>query len=116
MFDARFQLALDVDGESGRKESEYANADYVDADTDLIPGTYEGGLKSWEGGLDLIEVMRSVGDVAEWVGGSRVLEVGVWVTMLMKGRLWNWSSFCFLAERSAQDKAEGPDDIAFAGL
>ncbi|WOO78866.1 Histidine protein methyltransferase 1 [Vanrija pseudolonga] len=83
LYDARFQLA----------QGEAASEAYVDADTDLIPGTYEGGLKSWEGGVDLVEVIaRGVGsgrsgkgkaaagseeaDVGRWVRGARVLEVG----------------------------------------
>ena len=49
--------------------------DFVDAKSDLIPGLYEGGLKSWEGGLDLVEVLNSVEDLAEWVSGSQILEV-----------------------------------------
>jgi hypothetical protein len=51
--------------------------DFVDAKTDLIPGHYEGGLKTWEGGVDLVEVLAGVqGGVGEWVRGSKVLEVG----------------------------------------
>ena len=49
----------------------------MDAGTDLIPGLYEGGLKTWEGGVDLVEVLGSLGDVGEWVRGSKVLEVGL---------------------------------------
>lgn len=52
----------------------------MDAETDLIPGEYEGGLKSWEGGLDLVEVLhRALGDeraLGEWCAGARVLEIG----------------------------------------
>lgn len=61
--------------------------DYVDAKTDLIPGLYEGGLKTWEGGVDLIEVLaRSLAgnsteeqnkNVGEWVKGGKVLEVSL---------------------------------------
>lgn len=73
LYDARFQLAQS-DGSKGEE------AQYVDAETDLIPGEYEGGLKSWEGGLDLVEVMhRALGTEAalgEWCSGARVLEVG----------------------------------------
>ncbi|RSH94301.1 hypothetical protein EHS25_004104 [Saitozyma podzolica] len=51
--------------------------EFVDAKTDLIPGHYEGGLKTWEGGVDLVEVLAGVqGGVGEWVRGSKVLEVG----------------------------------------
>lgn len=48
------------------------------AGTDLIPGLYEGGLKTWEGGLDLIEVLSTgmgEGDIGDWVKGSGALEV-----------------------------------------
>lgn len=73
LYDARFQLAQD-DNAKGEE------AQYVDAETDLIPGEYEGGLKSWEGGLDLVEVMhRALGTesaLGEWCTGARVLEVG----------------------------------------
>ena len=55
---------------------------YIDAGTDLVPGLYEGGLKTWEGGVDLVEVLsrrgrESGGDkvVADWVRGGNVLEV-----------------------------------------
>lgn len=57
----------------------------MDAKTDLIPGLYEGGLKTWEGGVDLVEVLaRSLPgntteeqnkNVGEWVKGGKVLEV-----------------------------------------
>lgn len=44
----------------------------MDADTDLIPGLYEGGLKTWEGGVDLLEVLAEGGALP---AGKRVLEV-----------------------------------------
>lgn len=73
LYDARFQLAQ---SDSSKGEE----AQYVDAETDLIPGEYEGGLKSWEGGLDLVEVMhRALGSEAalgKWCKGARVLEIG----------------------------------------
>ena len=47
----------------------------VDADSDLIPGLYEGGLKTWEGGMDLVDVLSDVPDISTWVQGSRILEV-----------------------------------------
>ncbi|WWC87635.1 uncharacterized protein L201_002525 [Kwoniella dendrophila CBS 6074] len=80
LFDARFQLynKADIqDSDQGKKDQ---GEEYVDAKTDLIPGLYEGGLKSWEGGVDLVEVLSSIGndqkDIADWVRGSSVLEVG----------------------------------------
>ena len=46
LFDARFQpLALD--------EPDERTAAFVDAPADLVPGAYEGGLKTWECALDL---------------------------------------------------------------
>lgn len=51
----------------------------MDAVTDLIPGLYEGGLKTWEGGVDLVEVLSGVqGGPSSWVGGSSVLEVSAY--------------------------------------
>ncbi|WWD16868.1 hypothetical protein CI109_101300 [Kwoniella shandongensis] len=83
LFDARFQLISSTEKARDDKEEEDVTRgegeEYVDAKTDLIPGLYEGGLKTWEGGVDLVEVLAGVGeekDVAEWVRGGRVLEVG----------------------------------------
>jgi hypothetical protein len=59
LFDARFQLI-----------NQEQQGDYVDANTDLIPGIYEGGLKTWEGGVDLVEVLAEGG-----FDGKSVLEV-----------------------------------------
>ncbi|WVF66910.1 hypothetical protein IAT40_001653 [Kwoniella sp. CBS 6097] len=109
VFDARFQLynrselnpaeaqapapesTLDDAGNNTSTKGNAEGEEYVDAQTDLIPGLYEGGLKSWEGGVDLVEVLSGVGPgagaasgaesenakrVGEWVKGGRVLEVG----------------------------------------
>ncbi|CAN6224204.1 unnamed protein product [Urochloa humidicola] len=46
-------------------------------DSDLVPGKYEGGLKLWEGSLDLMKALNS--DVKEGrllLEGKRVLELG----------------------------------------
>ncbi|QCE13054.1 nucleolar protein 12 [Vigna unguiculata] len=45
------------------------------SNSDLVPGKYEGGLKLWEGSLDLIKALRS--DIRSGLtsfGGKRVLE------------------------------------------
>ncbi|WWC68870.1 uncharacterized protein I206_102806 [Kwoniella pini CBS 10737] len=85
LFDARFQLynrpdpSSSTDSQNQKANNQEEGEEYVDAQTDLIPGLYEGGLKSWEGGVDLVEVINSIGDdqkVAEWASGSRILEVG----------------------------------------
>jgi protein-histidine N-methyltransferase len=79
LFDVRFQLSL-----SERDEQNQASvATFVDAPADVVPGTYEGGLKTWECALDLAayldrDILRAHAGVAAGrrVCGSRVLEVG----------------------------------------
>ncbi|KAH7521612.1 uncharacterized protein LOC107406370 isoform X1 [Ziziphus jujuba] len=47
------------------------------SNSDLVPGKYEGGLKLWEGSLDLVKALRSEvvnGNLA--LKGKRVLELG----------------------------------------
>ncbi|KGB75401.1 hypothetical protein CNBG_1239 [Cryptococcus deuterogattii R265] len=89
LFDARFQLInkdiADEPKEDVTPEDEDED-NYVDAKTDLIPGLYEGGLKTWEGGVDLVEVLAGSlpgstaeeqdNSVGEWIKGGKVLEVG----------------------------------------
>ena len=97
LFDARFQLyqrdevgaTSDKDdqgrrGEDGRDDTQQTHdrpsadgEEYVDSSTDLVPGLYEGGLKTWEGGVDLVEVLNGVEGVGSWLEGSRVLEVSI---------------------------------------
>ncbi|WVO17420.1 hypothetical protein L204_105112 [Cryptococcus depauperatus] len=86
LFDARFQL-INRDFDDLKDSRTNQEEEYVDAKTDLIPGLYEGGLKSWEGGVDLVEVLchfvnkRQLGDgqdnaLGEWVQGGKLLEIG----------------------------------------
>lgn len=87
LHDARFQLAsanpLDPK-EGGEAIDDGEEEQYVDAVTDLIPGLYEGGLKTWEGGVDLVEVLSDVqGGPASWIYGSSVLEVSTPLTLLL---------------------------------
>ena len=84
LFDARFQLiSQDQDQEEAGGKGK-GNADgkgkgkeeFVDAATDLIPGLYEGGLKTWEGGVDLVEVLsEGLASGSDWLTGKSVLEV-----------------------------------------
>jgi protein-histidine N-methyltransferase len=46
LFDARFQLLA-------QDQRDERTAAFVDAPADLVPGAYEGGLKTWECALDL---------------------------------------------------------------
>ena len=65
LFDARFQLLA-----QGRDEQ----AALVDAPADLVPGVYEGGLKTWECALDIAAYIdREVPRVRR----LRVLEVSM---------------------------------------
>jgi protein-histidine N-methyltransferase len=78
LYDARFQV-MDQ-GENLEQDNEAQDDDkYIDADTDLIPGTYEGGLKTWEGGIDLVEVLaeydQKTKKLIERIRGKRVIEV-----------------------------------------
>ncbi|KAH9059503.1 hypothetical protein EDB87DRAFT_1621235 [Lactarius vividus] len=84
LFDARFQLLA-----QGRDEQ----AALVDTPADLVPGVYEGGLKTWECALDLAAYLDR--DVLGAQAGLRVLELGCGTaapTLLLLDRL-----FAFLA-------------------
>lgn len=78
LFDARFQV-MDQSNDSDT-EGDADDQPYIDGDTDLIPGTYEGGLKTWEGGLDLVQVCAELqdqmqGGIDGWIRGKKVMEV-----------------------------------------
>ncbi|CDU26300.1 related to HPM1-AdoMet-dependent methyltransferase [Sporisorium scitamineum] len=93
LFDARFQMLLDEDEEEDQAEGGAAKTNggqqqgrgHVDADSDLIPGVYEGGLKTWECALDLVEVLDAMHSTASsaspssWpdrLSGKHILELG----------------------------------------
>ncbi|KAF7357921.1 hypothetical protein MVEN_00838500 [Mycena venus] len=56
LFDARFQLISEGRGDEPPAETPAANSalGFLDAPSDLVPGVYEGGLKTWECSLDLV--------------------------------------------------------------
>ena len=80
LFDARFQL-ISEDNEDSEETSPLGKhtmdhpsiLDFLDNPSDLVPGVYEGGLKTWECSLDLVNYLEGAkrGDVR----GKRVLEV-----------------------------------------
>lgn len=76
LFDARFQLISTEDASEPRandiKDPTQA-LEFLDTPSDLVPGVYEGGLKTWECSLDLVDYLDGIdsGDVR----GKRVLEV-----------------------------------------
>ncbi|KOS14887.1 hypothetical protein Malapachy_1053 [Malassezia pachydermatis] len=67
LFDVRFQIL----NEEGK---------FADADSDLIPGVYEGGLKTWECALDLVaELQKQELDTSKnvsWYAGKHIAELG----------------------------------------
>ena len=68
LFDVRFQI-IHNDGQ------------VADAESDLIPGVYEGGLKTWECSLDLVVELdklhtRVSSQDATWPSGRHTVELG----------------------------------------
>jgi len=80
LFDARFQLMSNSSqsDEKTEQEPELEDLAFVEAPSDLIPGVYEGGLKTWECSIDLAsqlhEICRSTS--ANSSRGKRILELG----------------------------------------
>ncbi|OSD02655.1 hypothetical protein PYCCODRAFT_1435308 [Trametes coccinea BRFM310] len=76
LFDARFQVI--ASDEDTKRAAGKSDLDFLDAPSDLVPGVYEGGLKTWECSLDLVDCLDSIygTDVARHLKGKRVLELG----------------------------------------
>lgn len=87
LFDVQFQLISEGD-EDGVGQVNTANTDapsvsnkkaldFLKAPSDLVPGIYEGGLKTWECSLDLVEYLHhwQCSPDFERFAGKRVLEV-----------------------------------------
>ena len=80
LFDARFQLISEGAGD-GREPLADENEmngrtqalEFLDAPSDVVPGVYEGGLKTWECSLDLVDYLDGISNGI--VRGKRVLEV-----------------------------------------
>jgi protein-histidine N-methyltransferase len=51
--------------------------EFIEAPSDLVPGVYEGGLKTWECSLDLVNHLDGLGDgyTDGDIHGKRILEV-----------------------------------------
>ena len=81
LFDARFQLLSEGDDVAPSRLEGHASktsADalqFLEAPSDLIPGVYEGGLKTWECSLDLVGYLDGLEDDQKYVRGKRCLEV-----------------------------------------
>jgi len=50
--------------------------EFLDAPSDLVPGVYEGGLKTWECSLDLVDYLDGLKDTSSFKGfpGCSILE------------------------------------------
>ncbi|KAI0341350.1 hypothetical protein BDW22DRAFT_1414114 [Trametopsis cervina] len=81
LFDARFQLISNSSLEERNEEQvpEVDELQFVEAPSDLIPGVYEGGLKTWECSLDLAGYLGDYLDsqaTRSTILGKRILELG----------------------------------------
>ncbi|KAJ7678704.1 hypothetical protein B0H17DRAFT_1078121 [Mycena rosella] len=75
LFDARFQLISDGGGDEPPAPTSALG--FLDAPSDLIPGVYEGGLKTWECSLDLVDYLAGLEDSrSSYFSGKRIFEVG----------------------------------------
>jgi protein-histidine N-methyltransferase len=60
-----------------REDGEDTVLEFLDAPSDLVPGVYEGGLKTWECSLDLVNYLDEIKDTEQRkLEGKRILEVG----------------------------------------
>ncbi|ESK88756.1 hypothetical protein Moror_17144 [Moniliophthora roreri MCA 2997] len=82
LFDARFQLISEGTGvpEDQVKETAVDLTDalaFIDQPSDLVPGVYEGGLKTWECSLDVVDYLNGLKENEGFtIQGKRVLEIG----------------------------------------
>lgn len=77
LFDARFQLISEGRGDEPPSETSAAASalDFLDAPSDLVPGVYEGGLKTWECSLDLVDYLDGLEDSnSAYFSGKHILE------------------------------------------
>ena len=68
LFDVRFQLISELPTAETSNELEF-----IDAPSDLVPGVYEGGLKTWECSADLAGYLEAA---AVTNRAHKILEVG----------------------------------------
>ncbi|KAG8877980.1 hypothetical protein FRB97_002866 [Tulasnella sp. 331] len=75
LFDVRFQLmASDPDEELAAREPANADTTFLNAPSDLVPGVYEGGFKTWECSVDLTTYIHRIGK--DTPNPRSVLELG----------------------------------------
>jgi protein-histidine N-methyltransferase len=85
LFDARFQL-ISEDGKTAENNPDVSEQtqptsasalEFIEAPSDLVPGVYEGGLKTWECSIDLVNYLDGLedGSIQRDIHGKRILEV-----------------------------------------
>ncbi|KAG6860474.1 hypothetical protein C0995_010765 [Termitomyces sp. Mi166 len=80
LFDARFQLIAQENTTEDVSEAPSTSTGanvlaFVEAPSDLVPGVYEGGLKTWECSIDLAGYLAGRGPKLD-ARGKRILEIG----------------------------------------
>lgn len=73
LFDVRFQLLNDTTVDDSADAE--AHLEFVDAPSDLLPGIYEGGLKTWECSIDLAAYLAHTVRLGMKIQGKKFLEV-----------------------------------------
>jgi hypothetical protein len=76
LFDARFQSVSETGEDQPSSEGEEPRVlDHLDSPSDLVPGKYEGGFKTWEASLDLVEYLQNCGPHNLLKDDGRMVEV-----------------------------------------
>lgn len=76
LYDARFQLISQGDKLGQEVGGGKKDLDFLEAPSDLVPGVYEGGLKTWECSLDLVACLRETSKGGKIFRRKSILEVG----------------------------------------
>ncbi len=72
----RFQLISQACPDpSNESEEPVPSLEYLESPSDLVPGSYEGGLKTWECSIDLATYLASTTPFGTWTKSHKVLEV-----------------------------------------
>ncbi|KAJ7090913.1 hypothetical protein B0H15DRAFT_837306 [Mycena belliarum] len=112
LFDARFQLISEGGNDEPTTESSapVSALNFLDVPSDIVPGVYEGGLKTWECSLDLVDYLDGLENPGNsYFSGKHILEVGCGTGMpsvyilyqLFCGSLSNASTYVHLQDYNA---------------
>ncbi|KIY68478.1 hypothetical protein CYLTODRAFT_351269 [Cylindrobasidium torrendii FP15055 ss-10] len=103
LFDARFQVINEED--DSQKDAGAGSLEFLDAPSDLVHGVYEGGLKTWECSLDLVDYLTAEA-LQQNLRGKRILEVGCGTSvpsLYILGKLFSEPSTDLHTELHLQD-------------